>query len=69
MNIKDKYLDLLKKNDGQLNEIELGESIGLDEDEMQEIISMLLFEYKIEYVQHRACNYRIYKKSADKHYR
>lgn len=44
------YYKALKKNDGRINEIDLGEIIGLDEEETRKIIVQFLSEYKIEYV-------------------
>lgn len=61
MENKERYYKALIKNDGQLNEIDLGEKIYLDENETREIISQLLSEHKIEYVENRACNYRLVK--------
>ncbi|MEJ5105891.1 hypothetical protein [Chryseobacterium sp. MYb328] len=57
MGNKEKYYKVLIENDGQLNEIDLGERIGLSEDETNEIIVQLLSEYKIEYVENKVCNY------------
>ena len=62
MENKERYLKALIKNNGRLNEIDLGEKIYLDENETREIISQLLSEHKIEYVENRACNYRLVKK-------
>ena len=62
MENKERYYKALIKNDGRLNEIDLGEKIYLDENETREIISQLLSEHKIEYVENRACNYRLVKK-------
>ncbi|MBR9854847.1 MAG: hypothetical protein GYB37_09770 [Algicola sp.] len=62
MESKDRYYSLLKENNGRLNEIDLGEQIGLSANETQEIISQLLSEHKIEYVKNKASNYRIFKK-------
>ena len=50
MENKERYYKALIKNDGRLNEIDLGEKIYLDENETREIISQLLSEHKIEYV-------------------
>lgn len=61
MENKERYYKALIKNDGRLNEIDLGEKIYLDENETREIISQLLSEHKIEYVENRACNYKITK--------
>ncbi len=57
MENKEKYYKALIENNGRLNEIDLGEKIGLDENETREIIVQLLSEHKIEYVENRACNY------------
>ncbi|WP_286843961.1 MULTISPECIES: hypothetical protein [Sphingobacterium] len=57
MENKDKYYWALIDNDGQLNEIDLGEKIGLNENETNKIIVQLLSEYKIEYTAIRSCNY------------
>lgn len=62
MSNKDHFLKALKNNDGQLNELALGEQLGLDENKTQQIISQLLAEFKIEYVTHRACNYKSLKR-------
>ncbi|PWN58408.1 hypothetical protein [Chryseobacterium viscerum] len=58
MENKDRYYNALIKNNGQLNEIDLGEKFGLDENATREIIVQLLTEHKIEYKEDRACNYR-----------
>ncbi|WP_336828548.1 hypothetical protein [Sphingobacterium multivorum] len=57
MENKDKYYWALIDNGGQLNEIDLGEKMGLNENETNEIIVQLLSEYKIEYTAIRSCNY------------
>jgi len=57
MENKDKYYKALIDNDGRLNEIDLGEKMGLNENETNEIIAQLLSEYKIEYTENRDCNY------------
>lgn len=62
MENKDRYYNVLKEDNGQLNEIDLGEKIGLNEDETREIIAQLLSEHKIEYEGNRACNYSVFKK-------
>ena len=59
MENKDKYFNLLKENNGKLNELDLGESIGLNEDQTQEIITQLLSEHKVDYIVNGACNYSI----------
>lgn len=63
MENKERYYKALIKNRGRLNEIDLGEKIYLDENETREIISQLLSEHRIEYIENRACNYRLSKKN------
>ena len=62
MDTKDKYFDLLVKNRGRLNEIDLGETMGLGEDETERILAQLLTEHKVEYAPQHACNYRVIRK-------
>jgi len=64
MDNKEKYFQALKADNGHLNEIDLGESINIDEDSTRKIISRLLSEHKIEYAVNRACNYSIKSKKA-----
>lgn len=66
MENKEKYYKALIDNNGQLNEIDLGEKIGLSENETNKIIVQLLFEYKIEYTENRACNYSPTKRAKRK---
>jgi len=61
MKNKEKYYKAFVENNGQLNEIELGEQLGLQEVETNEIITQLLSEYRIEYAIHRCCNYSLTK--------
>ncbi len=61
MKVKEVYYKALIENNGQLNEIDLGEKFGLNEEETREIIVQLLSENKIEYVEYRSCNYRLNK--------
>lgn len=61
MDDKEKYFQALKKDNGVHNEFEIGEMLGFDESETQKIISKLLCEFKIEFVKHRAYNYKIKK--------
>lgn len=61
MRNKEKYYKALVENQGQLNEIDLGEESRMDEDETRLIIAELLAENSIEYVVNRNCNYRIKK--------
>ncbi len=57
MENKEKYYKALIENNGQLNEIDLGEKMGLNENETNEIIAQLLSEYKIEYTENKVCSY------------
>lgn len=59
MTNKDRYYALFKENEGQMNEIALGETIGLDEAEVLRILSQLLSEYKVEYAPRGASNYSL----------
>ena len=59
MGNKDRYFKSLGQNNGELNEIDLGEQIGLSMDETQRIIAQLLSEHKIEYTANKSCNYRL----------
>lgn len=61
MENKDRYYNALIENDGQLNEIDLGEKFGLNENETREIIVQLLSEHRIECKENRACNYSLMK--------
>jgi len=58
---KETYYKALMENNGRLNEIDLGQKIGLEEEETRQVIVQLLSEYKIEYVENRACSYAIVK--------
>lgn len=58
MESKDRYFNALIEDNGQINELDLGQKMGLDENETMEIIAQLLSEHKIEYVENNACNYR-----------
>ncbi|MEP2240382.1 MAG: hypothetical protein ABJI22_18590 [Maribacter sp.] len=62
MKNKDRYFKALEENQGQLNEIDLGEKIQLDENETREIIAQLLSEHKIRYDNNRVCKYLIVNK-------
>jgi hypothetical protein len=66
MKNKEKYYKALIENRGQLNEIELGEQLGLHEAETNEIITQLLSEYRIEYAINRRCNYSLTKRGMRK---
>ena len=66
MKNKDDYYKALKEDNGQLNEIDLGEKLGLDEDATRQVITQLLSEHKIEYFENGACNYSIMKIAKEK---
>ena len=66
MENKDRYLKALIENRGQLNEIDLGEKIQLEEEETREIIAQLLAEHRIAYEVNRNCNYKVVNKNAYK---
>lgn len=66
MENKERYYKALIENKGKLNEIDLGEVIGLDEDETREIIVELLSEHKIEYAENRASHYRVMRTMKNK---
>lgn len=68
MENKEIYFKELIKNNGQLNEIDLGEELGLNEGETRRIIIELLSEHKIEYVENRSCNYRLNTSKKTKKY-
>ncbi len=57
MENKEKFYQALRKNKGRLDEIDLGERIGLDEQETRELIGQLLSEYRISYTAHSTCKY------------
>jgi hypothetical protein len=61
MEIKEMYFKVLRENNGQLNEIDLGKMIGLNEEETREVIAQLLSEHRIKYAENRSCNYRLNK--------
>ncbi len=61
MENKNNYINALRNNRGQLNEMDLGEKIGLDDEETCSIIAQLLSEHRIEYRQHGACQYSLLK--------
>ncbi|GGG97669.1 hypothetical protein GCM10011416_14640 [Polaribacter pacificus] len=61
MENKNRYLKALAEDNGQLNEIDLGEKYGLDEDETRSILAQLLAEHSIEYIENKACNYSLIK--------
>ena len=61
MKNKTQYFQALSANRGRKNEIDLGEQIGLDEQETQAILALLLSENKIKYEGKGVCNYSLMK--------
>lgn len=59
MENKDRYLKALIENSGQLNEIDLGEKIQLEEEETREIIAQLLSEHRVIYQENGCCAYNV----------
>jgi hypothetical protein len=55
----EKYLSALKNNNGKLDEITLGESIGFTNDKTTQIIHELINEGKIEFQSFGICSYII----------
>lgn len=66
MRDKDRFFNAFKDSNGSCNEIELGEKLGLSEDVTRQIITELLSEYKIEYVENGLGDYNIMKKTKGK---
>lgn len=64
MENKDRYFKALIENKNQLNAIDLGEKIQLDENETREIITQLLSEHRIRYDENSVCNYRVVNKKS-----
>lgn len=62
MTDKEKYHSALIQNNGRINEVDLGKTVGLDEEQTTKIIALLLSEYKIEYVTNGVCSYSSIKK-------
>jgi len=62
MENKERYFKALIENQGQLNALDLGEKIQLDEKETREIITQLLSEHRIRYDENSVCNYRVINK-------
>ena len=56
---KDKYLEALKSNNGKLDEITLGESLGFTADATSRIIEELMNEGKIEFQSFGLCSYKV----------
>jgi hypothetical protein len=59
MDNKEQYFQALKTNKGILDEVSLGETIGLDQDTTMRIISQLLSEYRIDFETVRNCSYKV----------
>lgn len=55
---KEKYLEALKKNEGKIDEIELGESLGFSKEHTDKILESLLSDERIEYNMQGACTYK-----------
>ena len=55
---KQDYLNALEKNNDKLDEIALGENIGLNENETKELIDILIKENKIEFKSFGLCSYK-----------
>ncbi|GAB3335597.1 hypothetical protein GCM10027429_18010 [Marivirga atlantica] len=68
MKNKNQYYIALKEDNGQLNEIDLGEKLGFNEEETRLIIMKLLSEHKIEYIENGTCNYSTMKRSKGKNH-
>lgn len=69
MEYKDQYFRALKASNGRINALELGEQMGLNEDETRAVLAQLLSEHKIEYVENSICNYvpkRLQKRKSKK---
>ncbi|WP_299533087.1 hypothetical protein [Ulvibacterium sp.] len=62
-----KYYEALKLDNGRLDEIELGERLGISETRTRELIAILLSEYRIMYASNGYCNYRIFSKAGARH--
>ncbi|WP_027065499.1 hypothetical protein [Maribacter sp. Hel_I_7] len=62
MENKKRFIKALVENNGQLNELDLGERIQLDEDETREIIAQLLSEHRIRYEANSICKYSVVNK-------
>jgi len=61
MDMKNNFLQSILIDNGRHSEIELGERLGLNEDETTKLISRLLDEHKIEFTVNGACNYKPFK--------
>ena len=58
MKIKTLYFNALVQNKAQIDEISLGEMLGLDEIETRSVISELLHENRISYCPDNNCKYK-----------
>ena len=56
---KEKFYLALKNNNGQLDEIDLGEGIGLTSDKTTQIFEELVNEGKIEFQSFGLCSYKV----------
>lgn len=59
MDNKNKYYLALKENKGRLNEMDLGEALGFEDELTRRIIVQLMSEHKIEYYENATCKYRV----------
>lgn len=59
---KNQFFTAMVDNVGRLSESELGEHLGLTEDETQHIISRLLDEHKLVFSPDKACDYQPLKR-------
>jgi hypothetical protein len=56
---KKKYLEALQKNNGELDERALGDSLGFSKEYTDELIAGLLADEKIEYSEDQRCAYKV----------
>lgn len=56
---KRKFLEALRKNNGELDERALGESLGFSKQYTDELIESLLSDEKIEYSSDQNCAYKV----------
>ena len=61
MENKDRYYLALSENKGRFNELDLGETLGFEEEVTMNLIAQLISEHKIEYYENGRCNYRTMK--------
>jgi hypothetical protein len=55
---KEKFLDALKQNKGQVDEISLGKKLGFNKEQTDKILDSLLSDEKIEYNMQGVCTYK-----------